>query len=385
MQKKVLIIASSFAFGRPMALRIRAITELFKACGWKVIVYSDVITLEDKKEYDYTMFNDIKTYGLGRQIKGFKKIVLPFLYKRRISNILEIEKPALVFTNSLYDRFFITRKLVKSCPLILESCEWYDPSTYKYGKFSHHYILHTICWKWGYIHVDGVLAISRLIESHYKKIVKNVIRIPTIVDSINDEARVKVNTSKEKKLRLLFAGSLARTKDSIRPYFEALDILEDYANTIFFDICGVSEEEIINHLGYELYNKYKKQIRVYGKIPQNKIPELYSNCDFGIFFRPNQRSSHAGFSTKLGEGMSCGTPFIVNDTGDISLYIKNGINGYIVKNDKDIANVLKEVLVSSDYERSEMREKALLTAKKYFYFKAYIREFEMFINRVMEG
>ena len=79
------------------------------------------------------------------------------------------------------------------------------------------------------------------------------------------------------------------------------------------------------------------------------------------------------------------SPFIVNDTGDISLYIKNGINGYIVKNDKDIANVLKEVLVSSDYERSEMREKALLTAKKYFYFKAYIREFEMFINRVMEG
>lgn len=385
MGNKVLIIVSgSFPYGTPRALRMRAFADLFKAIGWNVVVLSDYFAGEHSGKLFFE-YENMELYSLGKELSGKNKLLIPLLFKKKFRDIIEKERPDLIYSYSLYDRFpFILWKAKKNgIPLVLDSNEWYHPSTFKFGRFSWHYILHSICWKWFYPKVDGIVAISRLIEKHYSKYTDHVIRIPTIVDNMNGWE--KKNAFNDKKIHLLFAGSLAKTKDSIKEYYEALDYLGNDNDKIYFEICGVDKQELIEHLGEKLYNSFKKQTNMRGRIPQKKISEIYKKCDYGIFFRPDQRSSHAGFPTKLGEGMSNGTPFIVNNTGDISLYINNGINGFIVEDVQSIAAVYQEILEMSNEESDEMRSQAYKTAEKNFSYKPYIKLFDVFIQEVIGG
>lgn len=384
-KKKVLIIMSGvYPFGSPMALRIRAFACLFKSCGWDTVVYSDQITSGDTNASEST-YESTKIYSLGKKLTRMNKLTLPLAFDRRLREIIARESPNLIFSNCLYNRFSKIRKIANDnkLPLIIQSTEWYDPSTFKRGRFSHHYIMHSYCWKHQYIYANGAVVISSLLKKHYDKYISNTIRIPTIVDEIESKYRIQVSTDST-MIKLLFAGSLARTKDSIKQYFQALEFMTEDYKRIQFEICGVSESEIKEHLGENIFSKYASQINNYGRIPQDKIADMYISCDYGIFFRPDQRSSHAGFSTKLGEGMSTGTPFIVNDTSDIAMYINNGENGFIVNDVNEIARTLDEVLKMNVAQREKMREKARMTAMTSFYYETYEKEFTLFLDRVTE-
>lgn len=384
-KKKVLIITSGeYPFGSPMALRIRAFACLFKSCGWDTVVYSDQITLDNENASEST-YENTPIYSLGKKITRVGKLTLPLAFDKRLREIIARESPNLIFSNCLYDRFPKIRKIANDnkLPLIIQSCEWYDPSTFKRGRFSHHYIMYSYCWKYQYIYANGAVAISSLLKKHYDRYISNTIRIPTIVDEIKSKYRIQVSTDST-MIKLLFAGSLARTKDSIKQYFQALEFMTEDYKRIRFEICGVPESEIKEHLGEKIFSKYAGQINNYGRIPQDKIADMYMNCDYGIFFRPNQRSSHAGFSTKLGEGMSFGTPFIVNDTSDIAMYINNGENGFIVNDVDEIAKTLDKVLKMNAEQRERMREKARMTAVTSFYYETYEKEFASFLDRVTE-
>ena len=82
--------------------------------------------------------------------------------------------------------------------------------------------------------------------------------------------------------------------------------------------------------------------------------------------------------------MSTGTPFIVNDTSDISLYIHNGENGFIVNDVKEIATVLDEILIMNTAQREAIRENARMTAMTSFYYEPYKEEFTSFIDCVIK-
>ena len=382
-KKKVLIITSGgYPFGSPMALRIRAFVCLFKSCGWDTVVYSDQITSGDTNVSEAT-FTYTKLYSLGKKLTRIGKFTLPQVFDGRLREIIARESPDLIFSNCIYDRFPRIRRIAQEnkLPLVIQSCEWYDPSTFKRGRLSHHYIMHSYCWKYQYIHADGAVVISNLLKKHYDKCLPNTIRIPTIVDEIESKYRVQVDTEST-TIKLLFAGSLARTKDSIKQYFEALELMTENYRRIKFEICGVSDDELRMHLGEQLYFKYDSQVNNHGRIPQDEIADMYMSCDYGIFFRPDQRSSHAGFSTKLGEGMSTGTPFIVNNTSDIAMYINNGENGFIVNDVKEIAETLDEVLRMNVERREAIREKARITAMTSFYYETYKEEFVAFLEKV---
>lgn len=329
-------MSGNFPFGSPYALRINSLISALKELTTEVIVLCDHISSECNinESYGFYLYNDEKIYCLNQNYSGVEKITkLPKAYAEKLNLVIEIENPDIIISSSMYDRFSYIVKIadMRSIPIILESCEWYNPSTFKYGKLSHHYIMFSYCWKYKFPKVDGVITISRLLENHYKKYVNNVIRIPTILDvKLIDP---KLDSSLNGKIRLLFAGTCARTKDSIKPYFEAFDLLGEKIEKLEVCICGVELPLLKDHLGFELYNRYKDNIICKGRVSQTTIAEEYKNSQFGIFMRPLQRSSNAGFSTKLGEGMSLGTPFIVNDTSDINLYIRNGENGFIVDSD----------------------------------------------------
>ena len=384
---KVLVMLSrTFPYGSPQALRTRSFIKMIRQWPAEVVVLCDEV---QDNVHDYTTeveFDGYQIFGVPGKCYGLKRISGVITYLRILKELLRCEKPDLVFYLAGYDRFSFVEKIVHKhrVPILLSSCEWYDPSTFRYGNWDKGYLLFQYNWKYGYPKADGVVAISRLLEQFYLDLGLPTIRIPTIIDM--DTAPYSFEPPSDcGSLRLLFAGSFARTKDSIRPFFEALSHMGDQGKNIVFDICGADEGQVCEHLGEELFVRYKTQMKIRGRVPQSMINSIYMENDFGIFIRPDQRSSNAGFSTKIGEGMSVGTPFIINDTSDISLYIENGKNGFIVENESaQIAQVLLYALEMSCDERKKMREEARKAAYMYFNTDTYMEDFKRFSMQIIK-
>ena len=378
--KILFLIPSSFPYGEAGTLRVLSFVNVLKR-------KNDVTVLCEAVSGDLNLAQNIHLLSINYKRTFVNRFIRLFQYNSLVKKTIINEKPDIVISNCMYDRFGGILKICKNTntPIVINSVEWYNPTTFKGGRLSLHWIKFSYAWKRFYPKTDGVIAISRLLEDFYSSLNIKTIRIPTILNT--ESVPFSIEPSQDGRIRLLFAGTLARTKDSIREFLEAIDLLGNEGNKFLIFVCGPSISETIKHLGTNLYDSHKDQICVLGRIPQNRINKLYQESDFGIFFRPHTRSSNAGFSTKLGEGMSAGTPFIVNETGDIPQFISNGENGFLIKNEtaNGIANVLRIVSNMSLKEIKNMKRAARTTAEHFFNSNVYEDTINSFLNTVKDS
>ena len=264
----------------------------------------------------------------------------------------------------------------------MDSVEWYDPSNWRLKRFDPRYYLFQYMWHFMFTKCDGIIAISRMIESYYKKYLSNVVRVPTITDVKNTVYRTKVEND---RVDFVFSGKLDEGKDNLDTFIEALDRADHMGKRTQLNIYGPSVEDVKQHLGEKagLLDIHKNNIFIHGRVPQQEAQEACLNSDFSVFFRLNRRSANAGFPTKLGECMTFGTPVICNDTGDISLVVEDKENGFLLnsKSVDEIYETLEYLLNMKKEDREKMRKKARLSAEHFFDYRNYFSE----INSVFEN
>ena len=154
------------------------------------------------------------------------------------------------------------------------------------------------------------------------------------------------------------------------------------------DIYGQSVSQVKKHLGKNAgLLDIHPNIIIHGRVPQQEAQEACLNSDFSVFFRLNRRSANAGFPTKLGECMTFGTPVVCNDTGDISLVVKNRVNGYLLKTRSvdEIADALRHILSLSVEEREAMRREARKSAEEFFDYRNYQEEIQKVLENAVKG
>jgi len=137
-------------------------------------------------------------------------------------------------------------------------------------------------------------------------------------------------------------------------------------------------------LSREYIEKYKDSIICHGRIPYEQVKEKIAEADFTVLLRPQMRYANAGFPTKVGESMACGTPVICNVTSDLGRYVEDGVNGIICENEtkEACAEALKKALALSNEQIKQMRENAVNTARESFDYNAYINRVGDFLNRI---
>lgn len=384
---KILYISRSiFPYGAAYASRVMHFAKMLHDLGHTVHVITDY-TSDAKAAGGENVNLGFCSYQAVCGDSGIKNRLK--INKKRyycVKEYLDHTEVDFILTSSFPFDYRRMKKLMdeKGIPYAIEMCEWFDPSNYKFGKADLRYWINQKTLKKRYVKEKKMIAISRFLQEYYEAQGVSCIRIPTILDL--EEHKCSYDTGND-RLKIMYAGNPGKSKELLREILEAIKSLkqeeEHLADKLCFDIYGVNEAQVLYNIDndIQLLESVRDCIRIQGKVSQERMNSVYQEHEFSIFMRPHRRSSEAGFPTKLAESFAAGTPVIVNDTGDISCYLKNEENGFLVKNDVMEIKKLFSCLISMDQKRYQrMRSAARKSAECNFDYRIYEKEIDRFIH-----
>lgn len=264
---------------------------------------------------------------------------------------------------------------------IIDSVEWYDARQFKYGTKSRIYQSNNKLVTQRIDHHCNVISISSYLHSFYTgKGIKSV-NIPVI---FNQDEVPYIEKKASEKLMLLYAGSPER-KDFLDVMLQGLNLLSDeLLSRIHFNIIGASEEQIINILCDDAaYLRLKPVLSIWGRKSMSFVREIMREADFNVLLRDGSyRNAKAGFSTKVVEGITYSTPFIMNFTSDLEFYFTDGVDCIKVGDFTASAfcDAVKRALSMSSTDKAEMRKKAKKTAIRSFNIDSYTKQLKDILN-----
>lgn len=218
---------------------------------------------------------------------------------------------------------------------------------------------------------NGVVAISTRIETFAKKFNRKVIRIP-ILTEITDIKRNRISFTSGGPLLICFAGSISVKKEGLIDLLNALAILKRKGVHFLLNLYGNGNKASLKEIEkFALLNDLHDNIKLHGSIPHNKIPEILHEHHLLVMTRRTNLQSEYGFSTKMAEYLASGTATMVTDVSDNKLFIKDGVNGFLVSpgNVFGLSGKLFEI-----YQRNDLVEigmKGRQTAENHFDYHHY--------------
>ena len=249
----------------------------------------------------------------------------------------------------------------------IDIVEYADRKEKKFGLFSPSLLMNHKMIKKSVKKNMTVIAISSFfVDFYHKKNIKTIL-IPNLV---NEKEMPTLLKKSDDKISFIFAG-YPQKKDALDVTMLAmLDLYKEAPRAFNFHIAGIDEESFFNK--YHRLNKYHSKIRdftvFHGCVKREAIKSLYLKSHFSIIMRdPSLKVTQSGFPTKFSESLGYGCPVIANLTSDISYYLKDKYNGYIVEgfNKESLLVALKKALKDKKkYDKLESH--ALESAKIHF-------------------
>lgn len=181
--------------------------------------------------------------------------------------------------------------------------------------------------------VDGLFVISQSLKQYYLQngISNDKIQVINMfVDTHRFDNIVKDQTRKY----IAYCGNVSYDKDGvdvlIKSFSKFVHVHENYT----LEIYGRSFRDSIERLKKLTDTLGVKDSVVFtGMVPFEEIPQKLSNASILALSRPNNLQNQNGFPTKLGEYLMTGNPVVVTSVGEIPLFVKNGVNGYLANPD----------------------------------------------------
>lgn len=365
MRKKVIAYVGLFPFpyGQAASKRVLGNIILFQNLGYEVIVGHGGNLKEDQIQND--MIN-VKSYGLGELFLNTSGLIrlFNFLFKSGDNTINWLKsldtKPDYVIVYGGY--YSYANKILKYCKknnikIIFDIVEWYEPAQMIGGKYGFFYNSFLLAFKYVYPKADGIIAISSSLKEVFEK--NTTVVIPPLVATQIDEPYIENNET----LSLIYAGNVGN-KDNLYEIIQVIDELFK-KNKVRLDIFGPSEAEL--KIRYNV-KEFGKAIQIHGKVNQEEINSYIAKADFTIFTRPDTHCNRYGFPSKFVESLSLGVPVVTNLTSDIGLYLKDGYNGFVIKdNSKQAIDVcIRKILKLSLEQKISMKKNAIISADEYF-------------------
>jgi glycosyltransferase involved in cell wall biosynthesis len=283
------------------------------------------------------VFNDIECYAVKYPTSTLQWLnrmwtIKPFI---KIMNIYGINNINSIIAMD-YEVIALYR-LKKYCEkngihLIADSVEWYEKSRLRFPMNIAKNVDTKLRMEYLYPKIKNMICISKFLFNTYKDKIVNIAEIPVTIDK-NDEKWSKLQEYiPNKVLTIGYAGNPGNEmeKERIDWLIRAVCELNQQGKECIVIVAGFNKE-IIENFAPDLmeYPSYKTNVLYEGVISHIECLDMIAACDFSAIVREDKRVTKAGFPTKLSESLGCGTPVIVTPSGNITDYIKDGINGFV--------------------------------------------------------
>jgi glycosyltransferase involved in cell wall biosynthesis len=200
---------------------------------------------------------------------------------------------------------------------------------------------------------DKIFVISTFIKKFYvsRGVDENKLQVyPMIVDP----SRFCGLKRTQGKKYIAYCGNLQDSKDGvsdlIKAYGQSKIAKEMYELWLIGNMPKDNEWEKYN----SLISQYgiEKKVCFTGQVSREDMPQKLTDADLLVLCRPANHQAEGGFPTKLGEYLATGNPVLVTRVGDIGLYIKDGVNGFL--SEPDDINLFSKKLddIASHYDKA---------------------------------
>ena len=338
------------------------------------------------RDIPYTLIRMKREYGY----RAHKRI---FQLNRDLKEYLANQRESydvIVLSNVYFDCAGVFLKYSKKhgSKIVVNAVEWYDQESTRFkgirGKIN--LVKNRLALICVHKKMGNILAISSLLANYYKDRGCNTVTIPTIVDLLEYSSVVNISPTKKDRLCIAYAG-IPMGKDYILNAIRAIKLLnEEERAKVELHFYG-PEIKAFYDLGLteEFLDTYKDNIFCHGRIPYAEVKEKIAAADFTVLLRPNKRYANAGFPTKVGESMACGTPVIANITSDLGKYIIDGKTGIVCENESPeaCAEAFRRALAMTADEKTAMRKAAYEMANVGFNYLSYVDDMREFLERTI--
>jgi glycosyltransferase involved in cell wall biosynthesis len=353
-----------FPFGDAAGARYRLLALALKKLGVKVHIISQLPYIPRQEDFCVNgcyQYKGIPYYSALVETtfqKSYLKSSLNIIKgsvnsAKLLSTIIKREEIDIIFFDGNFNIHLLPILKIarqKGIPIVNDVMEWFSNFVFFGGIFHPLAWDHEICMRITNKQLNGLVVISTYLLEYYK----NRSKIdPILIPAIGEFSNGPPSWPQNDIFRIGYFGRPTE-KDGIYDLIRAIEILAHKKKDFEFFLAG-DDGRAGNLLKIKKQVSsdpcLKKRIRFLGQIKQNMIPSVFAQCNTLVLSRPLERFSLAGFPQKLPEYMALGRPVIVTDVGDIPLYVRDGIDGFVVKpgNPVAFANAIDEIMRLSDY------------------------------------
>lgn len=183
-----------------------------------------------------------------------------------------------------------------------------------------------------------------------------------IMCSILDESRFEnITPNSDYRKYLCYMGNLMLKKDDVCTIIRAFCEIKDEYPDIDLHLYGNESTPEESRILRSLISEYGAQNRVFlkGRVDYEQVPAILAGATLLVTAQPNTKRAEGGFPTKMGEYMMTGVPMIVTDVGEITHYVTDKKDCYIVSPESphEYAETLRYALTHKD-ESKQMAMRA---------------------------
>ena len=230
---------------------------------------------------------------------------------------------------------------------------------------------------------NGLICISTSIEEYGQKFNTSTIRIPILTNPDLKKTYSEKNYSVRNSFNIGFSGSIHPTKENLNDFFYVLTELNTLNLNFTLNLCGPIKKE---HEDQLLDKKaealgIKNRINYYGNLNEIELSTFLSQQELLVITRGYTLQNKYGFSTKLSDYLDHSKPILVTDISDNKLFIKDGVNGFIVppNDNESMLNKLKYIIDNYDAIKDEVCKNANDTSRNSFYYQLYGNDLRTFL------
>lgn len=201
--------------------------------------------------------------------------------------------------------------------------------------------------------LDGLCVISNKLFGYFSSlgIPSEKLRVSNMfvdVDRFNITKNIKANPY------IAYCGIISYDKDGVDVLIKSFAIFHEVHPEYKLYLIGRAfSNEILEglktlckSLGVDEYVMFT------GQILPSAMPQMLVDAKLLALARPNNLQAQNGFPTKLGEYLSTGNPVVVTSVGEIPLFIKDGVNGFLAEPDSPKSFADKLIWVADHYEEA---------------------------------